>query len=216
MKGMQLLLVEDDALSASALVVWLERQGVRVTHVTDIDSAEVALSSVPFDVLLSDVYLPGNRSLAWIERIALTRPALPIALLTGHPDVEIAIKAANLHVAAFIVKPPDFTELGELLAGLHATVCRHRLAHASLKSLRAALVDGASLDRVGLDAALCDLANLLPDLEADPRAFSGSPQAATLRVALADAVRVIEQTKHSFRSRELGQLRQRLLLTLSG
>lgn len=215
MQGLRILLVEDEPLTALAVGGWLRHHGATVAIAPDIATADAELARQEFDVLLSDVCLPGNASLGWTERVARAQPALPIVLLTGTPQLDAAIKAANLHVAAFIVKPPDYHQLGNLLRELHATARRHRRAHASLQRLRAALADGAVLDPARLDPALRELEEVLPDLDAEPHVLSANPNAAHLRAALTDAVRIIERTKHSFRSRELGQLRQRLLQTLA-
>ncbi|MBA4136006.1 MAG: hypothetical protein C0518_01665 [Opitutus sp.] len=214
MLGARILFVEDDPVNATAVGAWLRRNGALVAVAADPVAADGELARQEFDVLLSDVCLPGNDKLVWTERVARTHPALPIVLLTGRPELDSAIKAANLHVAAFIVKPPDFPELGQLLAHLNLTARRHRRAHASLRGLRVALADGATADPARLDSVLRDLEEVLLDLEAAPRVLSVS-RAGHLRAALADAVRVIEETKHSFRSRELGNLRQRLLQTLA-
>lgn len=214
MKNARILFVEDDPISAASVGGWLERKGARVTHASGPAAANTALARAEFDVLLSDIQMPGNENLDWIELIARRRPALHIVLLTGSPQIDSAIKAANLHVAAFLVKPPDLAELETIIAALQATTEVRRHAKACIEELRAALARADGIDEAHVTSRLRELNEMWPLLETDPYVRSLAA-AGDLRTVVLDAVQVIERTKDSFRSRELGQLRQRLLRALA-
>lgn len=207
MKDARILFVEDDPIAGLSVRAWLEHKGAHTIYVETTEAADAALAGQEFDVLLSDIHIPGNENLGWVERVARQHPGLQVVLLTGSPRIDNAIKAANLHVAAFLVKPPDFSELETILTTLRDAARARRRGKACVEALRAALAQSDGGDEAALARNLRELQALWPLLEAD---LSARAPAGDLRDALADAIRVIERTKDSFHSRELGQLRQRL------
>lgn len=214
MKNARVLLVEDDPISGAGVCAWLEHKGAHATYVESPATADLELAQHEFDVLLSDVHMPGNENLAWVERVARRYPALHVVLLTATPHLDSAIRAANLHVAAFLVKPPDFSELESVLTSLQIAANRRRRAQACIAELRHALAATDGIDLAALALRLRELHDLWPLIETDPQARPFAP-ATDLREQLLDAIQVIERTKDSFRSRELGQLRLRLLRALA-
>jgi CheY-like chemotaxis protein len=211
MKDIRLLLVEDDYDTGVALKGWLQRLGATVTHADGPTEADAALErGEKFDVILSDVQMPGNARLQWVEKVTQDPQGPPVVLLTGNPQLDTAIRAANLPVAAYLVKPPDYAELASLLrrtAQKYQQTVRLRAILAELDRLTGL---AAPLDTPSLNGPLRELAELL-DSQDQWRAGAGqTDDDGPLRAALAEAVEVIEHTKHSFRSRELGALRQKL------
>lgn len=210
----RILFVEDDAETAASVCAWMRRKGAQPTYASGPATADAELARAEFDLLLSDIHMDGNENLAWIERVARRVPALQIVLMTGAPRLNDTIKAANLHVGAFVVKPPNFDELETILTTLLATAEVRRRAKACIEDLRETLTHPAGVDEARVTSRLRELNEMWPVLENDSHAHSVTA-AADLRTVLLDAVQVIERTRDSFRSRELGQLRQRLLRALA-
>jgi signal transduction histidine kinase/CheY-like chemotaxis protein len=105
-KGETILLVEDDAIVRSVVVEALTEAGYRVLQAIDGHSGLALLqSTIPIDLLVTDIGLPGldGRQLADAARI--TRPILKILFMTGYADV--AAGAAGFLAAgmALITKP---------------------------------------------------------------------------------------------------------------
>ena len=80
----RVLLVEDSAELASTIAASLERLGCAVTPVATAQEAErLALVPGRFDVVLSDVVMPGADGIALAQRLRKRKPELPVVLITG-------------------------------------------------------------------------------------------------------------------------------------
>jgi CheY-like chemotaxis protein len=99
----RVLLVEDSPELASTIAASLEKSGCRVTPVSSAQEAE-RLALAPgsgFDVVLSDIVMPGADGIALATRLRKRRPELPVVLITGYsrevrhavgPDMEVLAK----------------------------------------------------------------------------------------------------------------------------
>ena len=56
-------------------------------------------------VLLLDVRMPGMSGMALLERLRTECPSLPIIIITGHGDIDMAVRAMKLGAVDFITKP---------------------------------------------------------------------------------------------------------------
>jgi CheY-like chemotaxis protein len=216
--GARVLLVDDDPDSSVALCGWLECKGYDVVQASGPAEADERLAHATFDVILSDIHMPGNERLQWVERL-LQRPGSPaIVLLTGNPEFETACRAANLSVAGYLVKPPDFNVVEELVGRI---VTQHRdraefltIAKDVIGLLDAHGANGLAQERV-LVKRLAGLAHGFAGRFARLETET-SPGDETWRTVITETIAVIEKTKQSFRSKELGALRVRLQRLLTG
>ncbi len=215
MKHSHILVVEDDPIASQMLAAWAHQHGSAVTSVANIVDGDAALSQMTFDLVISDVNLPGNEGLRWIERVVAAEFAPPVILITGSPGLETTLRAANLPIAGFLVKPPDLAHLSELCQRL-VSDNRRRVELRNLAREAAWLLttpgycDEATLGPV--PARLLRLSQLLA-AEANRSPREGNLTGADdqpWRTAITDAIATLEKTKDSFRSKELGELRQRL------
>lgn len=56
-------------------------------------------------VLLLDVRLPGVSGMALLERLRMERSSLPVIMLTGHGDIDMAVRAMKVGATDFLTKP---------------------------------------------------------------------------------------------------------------
>jgi FixJ family two-component response regulator len=56
-------------------------------------------------VLVLDVRMPGMSGMALLERLRAERPSLPVIMITGHGDIDMAVNAMKLGAVDFITKP---------------------------------------------------------------------------------------------------------------
>jgi len=56
-------------------------------------------------VLLLDVRMPGMSGMALLERLRAQHPSLPVIMITGHGDIDMAVRAMKLGAMDFITKP---------------------------------------------------------------------------------------------------------------
>lgn len=98
-------LVDDDADLRHALKQSLELEGLSVTCHTDAeDVTDLPLRSL-YGVIVSDIRMPGMDGLTLMRRIQGVDPTLPVVLITGHGDVQMAVEAMRAGAYDFIEKP---------------------------------------------------------------------------------------------------------------
>src|SRR3954471_6999947 len=92
----RVLLVDDDPNSGFALCGWLTCKGYDVVQASGPAEADARLADAAFDVVISDIHMPGNERLQWVEELLQRSNPPAIVLLTGNPEYETACRAANL------------------------------------------------------------------------------------------------------------------------
>lgn len=104
----RILIVEDEAIIRSALKRLLERHSYTVSEA---GSAEEARDLAPseFDLVISDLRLPGDPGTALIEAAA---PA-PVLIMTSYASMRSAVDALKQGAVDYVAKPFDHTELLE-------------------------------------------------------------------------------------------------------
>src|SRR5258705_307339 len=120
----QILLVEDDANLAANLSQVLEDEGVVVTHAARGDEGLTLATQRPFDVVLTDLRLPGLGGLELVRQLHSRIPRLPVVLMTAHGSIETAIEATKLGAYDYLQKP---FEMLALISIMHRAVDAGRL-----------------------------------------------------------------------------------------
>ena len=108
-------LVEDDADLLHATTQLFELAGFAVVA---LDAAEAALAVVDRNfegVVVSDIRMPGMNGLQLFDRVKAIDPDIPVILVTGHGDVDLAVAALKDGVYDFIPKPYASDRLVEAL-----------------------------------------------------------------------------------------------------
>ncbi len=116
----RILLVDDDPALAGYLTrVLRARGGFDVTHELDSVGALRRIQTEQWDLLITDIELPGMTGLELLERVRQLEPQLPVAVLTGNPTVDYAVSALRSSAAEFLQKPITAEDLiakaGELV-----------------------------------------------------------------------------------------------------
>jgi two-component system response regulator FixJ len=100
--------------------IYLELKGVSVTcHSTADEFLASGADPKSFDCAVADVRMPGMSGLDFVKHAVAA--AVPIVLITGHGDVEMAVAAIKLGAFDFIEKPFDESRL---LAAIHSASSR--------------------------------------------------------------------------------------------
>jgi signal transduction histidine kinase len=83
--GQRLLVVDDEADLLDVAAAWLESLGYRVTRAGDADEAVARLAAEPFDLLLTDIMMPGQMNgIALAQWASAARPGLRVLLSSGY------------------------------------------------------------------------------------------------------------------------------------
>jgi nitrogen regulation protein NR(I) len=111
----KILLIEDDDRLAANLRQVLEDEGFKVTHAARGDDGLQRAGHTVFEVVLTDLRLPGLGGLELVRQLHATQPRLPVLLMTAHGTVETAIEATKLGAYDYLQKPFEMVELLGLL-----------------------------------------------------------------------------------------------------
>jgi len=114
------LLVEDDLAVATVLGALLAHQGYESEHVLSGEAALARVEARPFDLVISDVRMPGMSGLDLLAKLVRRFPEIPVILITAHGSVPMAVEAMQAGAADFMLKPFERDEIafvvGKVLA----------------------------------------------------------------------------------------------------
>jgi DNA-binding response OmpR family regulator len=125
MTNYRVLLVEDDPADARLVKEWLSSQGRH--EILDADRLDDALSRLEkeiFDVALLDLGLPDSKGIETNLRVHEQVPTLPILVLTGLADQQMALAAIKNGAQDYMVK--NEVQPGLLARSIHFAVQRMR------------------------------------------------------------------------------------------
>ncbi len=129
----RILVVDDEADVRWVLRSALEGRGYQVDEAASGEEALSRLASRRYDLLLLDLRMEGLNGVNVMERVRISRPRLPIIILTGYATLESAIAAVRCGAADYLLKP----------------VSIHEIARAVQRALQRTGADGPEPDRPG-------------------------------------------------------------------
>ena len=109
------LYVEDDVGVRKHFVESLKRYFKHVYEAADAQEALSVYDTKEIDVLISDIDLPKMDGLALVKLIREENETLPIVMLTAYSDREKLLKATELYLVKYLVKPVEPEEFREAL-----------------------------------------------------------------------------------------------------
>ena len=118
---MRILLVEDDKMIAEAVSNGLKTARYVVDWVNNGNTAEQALNSQQYDLVLLDLGLPGQDGLQVLKHLRQEKNNTPVLIVTAHDDLDSRLAGLDGGADDYIIKPFD---LSELLARIRAVLRR--------------------------------------------------------------------------------------------
>lgn len=107
----RILLVEDDERLASVLQKGLAGEGFSVTLATGAEMGLVLFQTMKFDLILTDLVLPGENGIYLCKKIRQENPEIPILMLTALGTTDDKLVGFDVGADDYLVKPFDFREL---------------------------------------------------------------------------------------------------------
>ena len=101
----QILVVDDEERIRQSLNGILKDEGYEVWEAKDGAQALKQIETDPPDLALLDIWMPGMDGMEVLERIKGEIPNLPVIMISGHGNIELAVKAVKLGAYDFIEKP---------------------------------------------------------------------------------------------------------------
>jgi nitrogen regulation protein NR(I) len=111
----KILLIEDDPAIVTSLQQILAADGYAVSLAKRGDEGLAMAQSEGFDVVVTDLKLPGLSGLELIRQLHTRKPRLPLILMTAHGTTETAIEATKFGAYDYLLKPFEMNELLELV-----------------------------------------------------------------------------------------------------
>lgn len=237
----RILFVDDEEIFLLSTSDLLRAEGYQVDCCSDAFEARRLLETKTYDVLISDIRMPGNADLALLRNLPPSNADLPVILVTGYPSAQTAIQAIDLNVLTYLVKPLEFQELLDrvrdavgqrtLQRAVQASSARVQQWAAEMSEMASSIgggrpggtlsvqeLLGMALGRMG--ETLLDLKHLV-DMTS-PSSGEGPdlcpirqcPRLKMYERVIREGIETLERTKGAFKSKELGDLRHRLEQTV--
>lgn len=107
----RILIADDEPLYLRTTGELLRKAGYDCVCVPDAYEALDAMSRQPFDLVLSDLNMPGNVKLELLQQGRQQWPQIPLIVVTGVPSLPTAIESIRLGIADYLLKPVRFEDL---------------------------------------------------------------------------------------------------------
>ena len=101
----RVLIVDDEKSIRLTLRAFLVADGYEVEIAEDATQALALLKEVAFDVVVSDIILPGISGVALLAKIRALAPAVQVIMMTGEPTIETAVEAVRAGASDYLSKP---------------------------------------------------------------------------------------------------------------
>ncbi len=111
----KVLVVDDEGSVRALLHSFLSAQGYEVAEAESGRAAQELLTHFRPDVALVDYALPDSTALDLLRRLKRLQPGVPVVILTGHANVELAVRAIKQGAQNFVAKPVPLASLAQTL-----------------------------------------------------------------------------------------------------
>jgi len=112
----RILIVDDEPSIRKVLLAQFRRAGYSATSADNGGAAIALLESEPFDLVVSDLQMPGVGGMELLTYCTANLPGMPVILITAHGTVDSAVEAIKQGAHDYITKPFDQDELRTVIA----------------------------------------------------------------------------------------------------
>lgn len=109
------LVIDDEPDIRELLEITLMRMGLKSTSASDVHSAYATIQNDQFDLILTDMRLPDGNGLDIVRYVTESHPGTPIAVITAHGSMDLAIESLKSGAFDFVSKPIDIHKLRNLI-----------------------------------------------------------------------------------------------------
>lgn len=149
----KILVVDDEAEIRQLVTLCLTKSHFSVMAAANTEEACRLLVDGQFDAVISDVMMPGEDGIAFLGRVHDSWPDLPVILMTGHAQLQMAVNAIKNGAFDFIHKPFDF----DLLRKIVNRAVNYRNLQRMEKNYRAELEDTVIKRTAALKESMLEL-----------------------------------------------------------
>jgi len=121
-ESVRVLLVDDEESYVETLRKRLMRRGLVVSMAHSGEQALATLAENPVDVVLLDVKMPGMDGMETLTRIKAAHPRVEVIMLTGHANVDVAIRGMEQGAFDYLMKPAEMDDLYYKIQDAHKKI----------------------------------------------------------------------------------------------
>lgn len=110
----KILVVDDEQTVCTSIQKILSRRGYSVDNSLSAKDAVAKIKENKFDVVITDLMMPGTNGMELLEIIKKHYPELEVILITGYASIETAVKATRMGASDYLPKPFTPDELTEV------------------------------------------------------------------------------------------------------
>ncbi len=131
---MKILLVDDEPVNVQSLANAIRRGGHEIHTLSDPRQALDVYRDDPFDVVISDVRMPGMNGVELLKSLRELDPSSRVILITGYGDAKTAMSAINNRAWALLAKPISVTSMMDMLQTIEKEIAeKNRLQQKTRK-----------------------------------------------------------------------------------
>lgn len=140
----RILIIDDERRMCVVLKTALESDKIAVTTANSGEAAIAAMSVDKFDVIISDIKMPGMSGMDVLKRVKTDHPETEVLLMTAYADAQTAVDAMKMGAYDYIIKPFEIDESRHKVKNI---LERHQLKNENLE-LKRKLKKRYSLDNM--------------------------------------------------------------------
>lgn len=110
-RPVRVLVIDDEEVVHASLRKILSRQGYQVDATLDAAAGLERLASARYDLVITDLMMPGMNGIELLEAMASRRIEVPVLMITGYPTIRTAVQAIRLGAVEYLAKPFTRKEL---------------------------------------------------------------------------------------------------------
>ena len=109
------LIVDDEAELCEMVAICLGQSGFRTSSVGNVADACILLEQETYDAIVTDVMMPGEDGISFLGRVHQVWPDIPVILMTGYAQLQMAVNAIKNGAFDFVHKPFDFDHMRKIV-----------------------------------------------------------------------------------------------------
>lgn len=113
-----ILIVEDEVVLARSIVSFLERRGFSASYAVDATSARAVFERDTPRLVILDYKLNEDDGLCLLEWFRSNSPRTQVVMMTGHGDIDLAVRAMKAGARDFLVKPTPLASIASIASEL--------------------------------------------------------------------------------------------------
>lgn len=129
LQGLQrrrIAIIDDNQDFLSSLRQQLEERDNEVVSFTTIEDAAKHLSTMPVDLVITDLKMPDGDGISLVDRLRARFPQLPVIMVSAYATDELITRIGQAGIQKFLAKPFNFTELDRAVQSLVPEKSNHQ------------------------------------------------------------------------------------------